>query len=133
MRCRHFLDFSTSQSELVRRLQNGPKVAAELHRSTTHLVVDEVQDVNVVQDALRKLLVGPDGHLTAVGDHRQAIYGFRGGRIDLMADLAAELADDPDGEVLELTANFRSTPRIVNSPTNGTGRYSPLPAWRVPR
>jgi DNA helicase-2/ATP-dependent DNA helicase PcrA len=114
MRCRHFLDFSTSQSELVRRLQTSPKLMGELRKSTTHLVVDEVQDVNVVQDALRKLLVGPAGHLTAVGDHRQAIYGFRGGRIDLMADLSAELTDDPDGEVLELTANFRSTPRIVN-------------------
>jgi DNA helicase-2/ATP-dependent DNA helicase PcrA len=114
MHCRHFLDFSTSQSELVRRLQRNPKLTAELRSSTTHLVVDEVQDVNVVQDALRKLLVGPAGHLTAVGDHRQAIYSFRGGRIDLMADLAGELTDDPDGEVLELTANFRSTPRIVN-------------------
>lgn len=114
MRCRHFLDFSTSQSELVRRLQASPKMAARLRMTTTHLVVDEVQDVNVVQDALRKLLVGQTGYLTAVGDHRQAIYGFRGGRIDLMADLAAELIQDDDGEVLELTANFRSTPRIVS-------------------
>lgn len=127
MRCRHFLDFSTSQSELVQRLQHDSKMAAELRTLTTHLVVDEVQDVNVVQDALRTILVGSDGHLTAVGDHRQAIYGFRGGRIDLMADLAAGLADDAAGEVLELTANFRSTPRIVHL-SNEWNRMIPAPA-----
>ncbi len=114
LRCRHFLDFSTSQSELVRRLAASPERLTELRSQTTHLVVDEVQDVNVVQDELRRLLVGERGHLTAVGDHRQAIYGFRGGRIDLMADLAAELGADSSGGVLELTANYRSTPRIID-------------------
>lgn len=114
LRCRHFLDFSTSQAELVRRLAADPVTLNELRSMTTHVVIDEVQDVNVVQDELRKLLVGTSGHLTAVGDHRQAIYGFRGGRIDLMANLAAELTADPDGAVMELTANYRSTPRIIS-------------------
>lgn len=113
LRCRHFLDFSSSQSELVRRLQQEPEKLEELRAGTSHLVIDEVQDVNKVQDDLRRLILGDQGHLTAVGDHRQAIYGFRGGRIDLMADLADELEAGPDSGVLEMTANYRSTPRIV--------------------
>lgn len=114
LRCRHFLDFSTSQSELVRRLDADTAKLAELRSSTTHLVIDEVQDVNQVQDDLRRLIIGSNGHLTAVGDHRQAIYGFRGGRVDLMADLAAEVHAATDGEMLEMTANYRSTSRIVD-------------------
>lgn len=122
LRCRHFLDFSTSQSELIRRLDTDPAKLAQLRAATTHLVIDEVQDVNQVQDDLRRMIVGDAGHLTAVGDHRQAIYGFRGGRVDLMADLAAEVGSATDGDLLQMTANYRSTPRIVqlSNAWNGT-------------
>ncbi|GGO64364.1 ATP-dependent DNA helicase [Nonomuraea cavernae] len=115
LRCRHFLDFSTAQSELTRRLRVDDAALARLRASITHLVVDEVQDINPVQDEIRRMLVDEqDGWLTAVGDHRQAIYSWRGGRIDIMADLAAELRDDDDGDVLDLTRNYRSTPRIID-------------------
>jgi DNA helicase-2/ATP-dependent DNA helicase PcrA len=115
LRCRHFLDFSTAQSELTRRLRADDAALQALRGSVTHLVVDEVQDINPVQEEIRQMLVDDlDGWLTAVGDHRQAIYGWRGGRIDIMADLAAELTDDPEGDVLDLTANYRSTPRIID-------------------
>ncbi|GII02755.1 ATP-dependent DNA helicase [Planobispora takensis] len=115
LRCRHFLDFSTAQSELTRRLRTDDAALARLRTSITHLVVDEVQDINPVQDGIRRMLVDDqDGWLTAVGDHRQAIYGWRGGRIDIMADLAAELTADEDGDVLDLTRNYRSTPRIID-------------------
>jgi DNA helicase-2/ATP-dependent DNA helicase PcrA len=114
MRCRRFLDFSTCQSEAVRLLSNDPMALDAVRQRITHIVVDEVQDVNVVQDALVRLLVGEAGHLTAVGDHRQAIFGWRGGRVEIMAELAGELVRAGDGEVLELTQNFRSTPRVID-------------------
>ncbi|RAY10744.1 ATP-dependent helicase [Actinomadura craniellae] len=115
LRCRHFLDFSTAQSELTRRLRSDESARSRLRSSITHLVVDEVQDINPVQDEIRRMLVDEtDGWLTAVGDHRQAIYGWRGGRIDIMAGLSAELRRAEDGDVLELTANYRSTPRIID-------------------
>ncbi|ODQ99160.1 hypothetical protein BHQ21_25475 [Mycobacterium sherrisii] len=113
LRCRRFLDFSTSQSEAVRLLTDEPHAAELLRQRVTHVVVDEFQDVNPVQDILVRLLVGDAGHLTAVGDHRQAIFGWRGGRVEIMAALAGELRDDHDGDVLELTHNFRSTPRLI--------------------
>ena len=43
-----------------------------------HIFVDEYQDINAVQYALLKLLVGKEGAITAIGDPQQAIYGFRG-------------------------------------------------------
>lgn len=81
MMCRRFLDFSTSQSELLRRLKSDKVKSAELREKVQHVVVDEVQDINPVQDQIIRTLVGKNGHLTAVGDHRQAIYGWRGGRV----------------------------------------------------
>ncbi len=72
-----------------------------------------MQDINPVQDALIRGIVGEDGYLTAVGDHRRAIYSFRGGRVDLMGLLYKELEQSRDGHVQELPANYRSTPRII--------------------
>lgn len=113
MRARRFLDFSTSQSELTRLLRDRAELQANLREAWTHIVVDEVQDINPVQDTIIRQLVGDEGRLTAVGDHRQAIYAFRGGRVDLMETLHAELLAADDGEVIELPSNFRSTPRIL--------------------
>jgi DNA helicase-2/ATP-dependent DNA helicase PcrA len=113
LRCRRFLDFSTSQSELTHLLKRKKDFLATLRDRLTHLVVDEVQDINPVQDGLIRLLVGKDGHLTAVGDHRQAIFAWRGGRVEIMGSLFGELKKATDGKVFELSANFRSTQRII--------------------
>ena len=78
------------------------------------MVVDEVQDINPVQYKIITKIVGEEGHLTAVGDHRQAIYSFRGGRVDLMGELFNELKQAKDGHIQELPANYRSTPRIID-------------------
>lgn len=43
-----------------------------------NLFVDESQDVNALQMIMFRRLVKPRGRLIAVGDRRQAIYGFRG-------------------------------------------------------
>lgn len=114
LRCRKFLDFSTSQSELLRLLRRDYGVLAALRSWLTHVVVDEVQDLNPVQDELVRLIVGDAGHLTAVGDHRQAIYAWRGARVELMARIHRELSAADDGQVVELEENFRSTPRIIS-------------------
>ena len=113
LRARRFLDFSTIQSELKRRLRDDPEFRQQIRRRWNRLVVDEVQDINPVQNSLISEIVGENGHLTAVGDHRQAIYSFRGGRVDLMGELFQELQADLDGHIQDLPANYRSTPRII--------------------
>jgi DNA helicase-2/ATP-dependent DNA helicase PcrA len=130
--CRRFLDFSTSQSELVRKLAAHPDALDRLRRSTTHLVVDEVQDVNPIQNALIILLIGQAGTLTAVGDHRQAIYRFRGSRVTIMSELAAQLQQDADGAVYDLTHNYRSTPRIVSIANRWAATINAIPSLPSP-
>jgi DNA helicase-2/ATP-dependent DNA helicase PcrA len=113
LRCRRFLDFSTSQSELLRLLRMDAAALETVRSRLTHVVVDEAQDLNPVQDELVRTIMGDGGTLTAVGDHRQAIYAWRGARVDLMAALYEELRAADDGDVVELEENFRSTPRII--------------------
>ena len=113
LRSRRFLDFSTIQSEFTRRLTSDSTFLQNIRQSWTRLVVDEVQDINPVQNTLVREIVGTTGHLTAVGDHRQAIYSFRGGRVDLMGSLFLELEEAEDGHIQELPSNYRSTPRII--------------------
>jgi DNA helicase-2/ATP-dependent DNA helicase PcrA len=113
LRCRRFLDFSTSQSELLRLLKGSKSLLSTIRQKLTHVVVDEVQDINPVQDQVIRLVIGDKGHLTAVGDHRQAIYHWRGGRVDIMARLYEELKKESAANVVELPANFRSTGRVI--------------------
>jgi DNA helicase-2/ATP-dependent DNA helicase PcrA len=130
MRARRFLDFSTSQSELTRLLRMDKQVLHKLRITKTHIVLDEAQDINPVQLELVKALVGNSGHVTAVGDHRQAIYSFRGGRVDLMASLFNQFKKANDGDVIELHENFRSTSRIIklaNSWANTIGTVGGMP------
>ena len=113
LRARRFLDFSTIQSEFARRLESDLVFRQSIRDRWTRLVVDEVQDINPVQDTLIRQVVGDQGFLTAVGDHRQAIYSFRGGRVDLMGSLFREFDESADGYIQELPSNYRSTPRII--------------------
>lgn len=132
LRCRRFLDFSTSQGEFVRRLAGDRAVGERLAAMGVHLVVDEIQDINPVQRHLIELLVGKSGKLAAVGDHRQAIYGFRGAKVDIVAKLWETLQRSADAEVIDLTHNFRSTPRIIDIANNWAETIGQLRTMRTP-
>ncbi|MGB3971847.1 MAG: ATP-dependent DNA helicase [Limnochordia bacterium] len=113
LQCRRFLDFSTCQTEFLRNLTTDLERRRLLAEQKVHLVVDEVQDINPVQRDIMNDLVGDSGKLTAVGDHRQAIYGFRGAKVEIIGELWNEFNQAPDAQVIELKENFRSTPRII--------------------
>jgi DNA helicase-2/ATP-dependent DNA helicase PcrA len=113
LRARRFLDFSTAQAEFVRKLRTDGAFRTRFLDTYSHMVVDEVQDINPAQLAIIETMIDAGGHVTAVGDHRQAIYSFRGGQVELMGDLFARIDAASDGHVQPLPANYRSTPRIV--------------------
>src|SRR5690348_8763882 len=132
LRCRRFLDFSTSQTELVRRLRSDSKARQELESSKLHVVVDEVQDINPVQRRLVSSLVGQAGKLTAVGDHRQAIYGFRGAKVEIVAELWEEFMKAADSTVVDLEENFRSTPRVIDLANRWAKTIGQVGAMKTP-
>lgn len=67
-----------------------------------------------MQLRLIDLLVKSSGRLTAVGDHRQSIYGFRGAKVEIIAKLWERFSKSKDAQVVDLQENFRSTPRIIS-------------------
>jgi ATP-dependent DNA helicase Rep len=77
-----------------------------------YLLVDEYQDTNSAQYALLKLLAGPQGNFTVVGDDDQSVYAWRGARPENLRELAA---DYPALEVVKLEQNYRCTNRILRA------------------
>lgn len=132
LRCRRFLDFSTSQSELVGRLSKDSAKRSQLIETKVHLVVDEVQDINPVQHQLIDLLIAGEGHLTAVGDHRQSIYGFRGAKVEILGRMWKDFGNAQDAEVIDLQHNFRSTPRVIDLANRWAETISTLSGMRTP-
>jgi DNA helicase-2/ATP-dependent DNA helicase PcrA len=132
LRCRRFLDFSTSQTEFIRRLLSDHQQSNAVTEKKIHLVVDEVQDINPVQRKLIELLIGATGKLTAVGDHRQAIYGFRGAKVEIIGELWELFKKDRDSDVIDLQENFRSTPRIIDLANRWAATIGEIRSMKTP-
>lgn len=75
-----------------------------------HVLVDEAQDLNPLQQRVVRLLAEP-GDLFLVGDPAQAIYGFNGADPRLLVDVEQHF---PGVEIVRLPVNYRSTPQIVD-------------------
>ncbi|KXX63956.1 UvrD-helicase domain-containing protein [Marichromatium gracile] len=75
-----------------------------------YLLVDEYQDTNGAQYELVRLLAGPEGAFTVVGDDDQSIYAWRGARPENLARLRE---DYPRLEIIMLEQNYRSSARIL--------------------
>jgi ATP-dependent DNA helicase Rep len=105
------VDFDDLILHPVRLLREVPAVREYWQGRIRHLLVDEYQDTNNAQYELVKLLVGPDGAFTVVGDDDQSIYAWRGARPENLA----RLKDDfPLLKVIMLEQNYRSSGRILS-------------------
>jgi len=89
-----------------------PVLLAHYRHRFRHLLVDEFQDTNTLQYAWLRLLAGDSAQVFAVGDDDQAIYGWRGARVENMQHL---LRDFPDVQVVKLEQNYRSTANILKA------------------
>jgi DNA helicase-2/ATP-dependent DNA helicase PcrA len=67
------------------------------------VIIDEAQDTNPVRRALAKAALKPGGRLMAVGDPRQAIYGFTGASHDAIDIIKREFS----AIELQLTVSYR--------------------------
>ena len=88
-----------------------PNLAARVRARFEHVLVDEYQDTNALQQAIVRGLC-PDGRgLVVVGDDAQAIYSFRGAHARGILDFPATFT--PSAERITLEQNYRSTPQIL--------------------
>ena len=100
--------------------------ARAYHRQFKHVLVDEYQDINEVQDAIlrlvsRECVCGEDGalqNLFCVGDVKQSIYRFRLADPSRFLDRDKRLRTCNDlsiGEVIDLQSNFRSRAPLLDA------------------
>ena len=93
-------------------LDSDEKICAVWRERIRYLLVDEYQDTNTAQYRLLKLLAGPRGAFTAVGDDDQSIYAWRGANPGNLDELAR---DYPQLKVIKLEQNYRCTRRILRA------------------
>lgn len=106
------LDFSGIQYEALQLLEKHPEVLARLRERLTHLMVDEYQDTNTIQERILLLLAGERRNLCVVGDDDQGLYRFRGATIRNILEFPA-LFDEGQCKQVKLTINYRSHPDII--------------------
>lgn len=71
--------------------------------------VDETQDLNAAQITLAEMACKKNGRICAVGDDRQAIYGFRGADSRAIPNIIERLS----AKVLPLSVTYRCARKIV--------------------
>ncbi len=106
------LDFSGIQYEALQLLEKRPEVLVQLRDKLTHLMVDEYQDTNTIQERILLLLAGERRNLCVVGDDDQGLYRFRGATIRNILEFPA-LFDQGQCKQVKLTVNYRSHPDII--------------------
>jgi DNA helicase II / ATP-dependent DNA helicase PcrA len=76
------------------------------------LLIDEFQDTNSLQYAWIRVLAGQTGQVFVVGDDDQAIYGWRGAKVENVQQF---LRDFPGARTIKLEQNYRSTSNILKA------------------
>jgi ATP-dependent helicase/nuclease subunit A len=79
-----------------------------------YFIIDEYQDTSEAQYSIVHKLIGGDyDKAYFVGDVKQAIYGFRGGELNVFLGTKKLVSS-----VLELSNNYRSTGKVINFNNN---------------
>lgn len=85
------------------------------HRKYDHLLIDEYQDINLAQKTLVDQFVAGGAVVWAVGDDKQAIYGWRGSDVRYLQNFAQHFAG---AKTVQLSKNFRSGKKILTLANN---------------
>ena len=109
---RRYFDHSAILTQTVDALQHDQRLRTEIAARIRHVIVDEYQDVNPIQERLICQLHTLGAKLCAVGDDDQTIYQWRGSDVDNIRDFASRY--DPVTKIA-LDENFRSSEGVVST------------------
>jgi DNA helicase-2/ATP-dependent DNA helicase PcrA len=107
---RGVIDFDDILLCTVALLTEHADIAEEIRSTYRHLVVDEYQDVNPVQQNLLDLWWGTGRDHCVVGDPAQTIHSFAGATPVYLTGFADRF---PDARVVRLVRDYRSSPQVV--------------------
>jgi DNA helicase-2/ATP-dependent DNA helicase PcrA len=106
------LDFGDLLLAAVTLLRDKPHVRARAGARWRHVLVDDVQDLELAAVRLVLLLGGQHGGLTAAGDDDCAVHRGRGGAPKNLRDLAAEL---PGARSVRLERSLRAPATVLTA------------------
>lgn len=106
------MDFDDLLMRTSQLFREHPDVLASWRRRFGHVLVDEYQDTNPVQNALVLQLAEEHRQVTVVGDSDQSVYKFRGADIRNILEFEEAF---PDTTVIVLEQNYRSTQAILDA------------------
>ncbi len=123
------MDFDDLLGQALRLLREHPDVLQHYQRRFKHILVDEYQDTNRVQNDFVLLLAADHRNVAVVGDQDQSIYAFRGADMRNIVEFEDAF---PDTTVVLLEQNYRSTQTILDAANaviaNNVGR-KPKELW----
>jgi DNA helicase-2/ATP-dependent DNA helicase PcrA len=104
------IDFEDLLELAIRLFETDEQARADLRGRYAAFTVDEYQDVNLLQQTLLDLWLGPRDDLCVVGDDYQSIYAFTGASPRWLLGAKERF---PQATVVRLEENYRSTPQIL--------------------
>lgn len=120
------VDLSLLQQEALAVLRANP----ESGNLFDHIIVDEYQDTNSIQEELFFHLAQGSRNITVVGDDDQALYRFRGATVENLVEFPQRCTDrlGVAPTRIDLNINYRSRQRVVDLYNHFIGQFD----WRKP-
>ena len=109
----NYMDFASIQTETYELLHDNPKVLEEIRSKISHIMIDEYQDTNYIQEQIVFLLAGSNKNICVVGDDDQGLYRFRGATIRNILEFPSKF-DEGECKIIPLVVNYRSNPDIID-------------------
>ncbi len=106
------LDFDDLLVRPLELLEGHPDILEIVQNRWSHIHIDEYQDTNTIQARLAKLLAGKHNNIFVVGDGDQAIYGWRGAKMENILQFEKEYAG---ASTIVLEHNYRSSKNLVDT------------------
>ncbi|MBV2209027.1 MAG: DNA helicase II [Thermomonas sp.] len=106
------VDFAELLLRAHELLRDNPALLSHYRHRFGQILVDEFQDTNAIQYGFIRLLAGDSGQVFVVGDDDQAIYGWRGAKVE---NVQRFLRDFAGAKTIRLEQNYRSTSTILNA------------------
>ena len=106
------MDFDDLLSVVVQLFRQEPEVLEHYQHRFSHVLVDEYQDTNPVQNEMVLMLGEEHRNVCVVGDSDQSVYQFRGADISNILEFEHAF---PDATVILLEQNYRSSQTILDA------------------
>ena len=105
-----YLDYSGILKEAVKELKANEGLRNRLAARVRHVIVDEYQDLNPIQEAVVYALHALGAGVCVVGDDDQVLYQWRGSDVRNILDFQTRY---PDVTQVRLESNYRSSEGVV--------------------